>query len=396
MKGLLRITMLTLWGLVGYQQAIAAEAKTASGEYLAQVAGCTSCHTAPGGEPFAGGREISSPFGSFVSPNITPSKANGIGEWTLAEFSSAITGGKTPNGNLLYPACPTPSYAGLEKPDLKALYQYFMSVTPVENASPDHDLRQPYAQRGLLSLRQRLTANPKPQQVSRGEYLVNTLGHCNECHSSRDWLGAKVPAADNQGAMIKGWFAPPLNGLASVVHWTQAETVEWLTTGKNQHATALGPMGAVIKNSLQHLSAEDAIAMAEYLRRLPAKQQTLEQHFLSVAKDLKQAQITKGEPLYKENCSGCHGAAGEGTDAALALNQNRTVTSPHIVNLIQSVMNGGFGPSTKGNPQPYGMPPFSGRLSHEDIAAIMTYTRNAWNNDTSPIHPKDIERYYQP
>ena len=45
------------------------------GEYLAKAAGCAGCHTEEkeGAVPFAGGRALKTPFGTFYGPNITPS-----------------------------------------------------------------------------------------------------------------------------------------------------------------------------------------------------------------------------------------------------------------------------------------------------------------------------------
>jgi hypothetical protein len=49
------------------------------GAYLVHAGGCVSCHTVPGGTPFAGGRALQTPFGTFYSPNITPDAEPGIG-----------------------------------------------------------------------------------------------------------------------------------------------------------------------------------------------------------------------------------------------------------------------------------------------------------------------------
>jgi len=62
-------------------------------------------------------------------------------------------------------------------------------------------------------------------------------------------------------------------------------------------------------------------------------------------------------------------------------------------NAIKAVLNGGFPPSTAGNPRPFGMPPYAGRLSEADIAAVLTYARASWGNDAAPVSTLDIERY---
>src|ERR1700748_3021854 len=79
------------------------------GRYLVDAADCTSCHTVPGrNQPFAGGRPIETPFGTLISPNITPDPDTGIGTWTDDEFDTAVRLGRTRNGAHLYPAMPYP------------------------------------------------------------------------------------------------------------------------------------------------------------------------------------------------------------------------------------------------------------------------------------------------
>src|SRR5262245_45547112 len=56
-------------------------AEIARGEYLARAGGCVACHTARGGAPYAGGRAITTPFGTIYSSNITPDAKTGIGTW---------------------------------------------------------------------------------------------------------------------------------------------------------------------------------------------------------------------------------------------------------------------------------------------------------------------------
>ena len=71
------------------------------GEYLAKVADCLSCHNdlANSGQPFAGGREMKTPFGSLYTPNLTPDKETGIGEWSDEDFVRAVREGIRPDGS---------------------------------------------------------------------------------------------------------------------------------------------------------------------------------------------------------------------------------------------------------------------------------------------------------
>ena len=94
------------------------------GEYLARAGDCIACHTARGGEPFAGGLEMPTPFGTIFTPNITPDPETGIGKWTADDFYRALHEGKSKDGSLLYPAFPYPSYTKVTRADSDAIYGY--------------------------------------------------------------------------------------------------------------------------------------------------------------------------------------------------------------------------------------------------------------------------------
>src|SRR5947208_2284722 len=61
------------------------------GTYIFDAADCVGCHTdaKKNGARLAGGRPLVTPFGIFYSPNITPDKETGIGNWTLEDFHRA-------------------------------------------------------------------------------------------------------------------------------------------------------------------------------------------------------------------------------------------------------------------------------------------------------------------
>src|SRR5690606_1160511 len=80
------------------------------GRYLARLGNCMGCHTEPGGAPYAGGRALPTPFGTFYGPNLTPDPEHGLGRWSAEDFWRALHHGKAPDGRLLYPAFPYPSY----------------------------------------------------------------------------------------------------------------------------------------------------------------------------------------------------------------------------------------------------------------------------------------------
>jgi mono/diheme cytochrome c family protein len=100
----------------------------ARGEYLARAGDCVSCHTAPGGKPFAGGLLMETPFGSISTPNLTPDKTTGIGDWTDDEFYRALHEGIGRHGEYLYPVFPFPWYTNVTRDDVLAIKAYLFSL----------------------------------------------------------------------------------------------------------------------------------------------------------------------------------------------------------------------------------------------------------------------------
>src|SRR6478609_7377372 len=54
-----------------------------AGARVVALGDCIVCHTARGGQPFAGGLPLATPFGTIYSTNITPDVDTGIGNWSL-------------------------------------------------------------------------------------------------------------------------------------------------------------------------------------------------------------------------------------------------------------------------------------------------------------------------
>lgn len=76
------------------------------GEYLVTAGDCVACHTAPGGKPFAGNYVLNTPIGKIRTPNLTPDKETGLGNWSEDEFARALHEGIGKDGSYLYPAFP--------------------------------------------------------------------------------------------------------------------------------------------------------------------------------------------------------------------------------------------------------------------------------------------------
>lgn len=249
------------------------------GAYLTRVGNCMGCHTAKGGQPFAGGHRLSTSFGIFVTPNITPDKETGIGLWSEADFWQALHEGKSRDGRLLYPAFPYTEYTKVTRQDADAIFAYLQSLSPISQSNPPSDIFFPYNFRPLLAIWRALYFKAGVFQLeqsqsdtwNRGAYLVQGLGHCNACHTTRNVLGASKDDTLTGGQIMgMGWYAPSLSSRmeAGSGDWTTEEIVTLLKTGVTERAVTSGPMATVVRQSLQYLSQEDADAMAVYLKSL--------------------------------------------------------------------------------------------------------------------------------
>lgn len=371
------------------------------GEYLTRVGNCAGCHTAPGGDDFAGGRQVESGFGVFYAPNITPDPDTGIGSWTADQFWGALHQGRRADGAALYPACPYPNYTRVQRSDVDAIYAYLRSLPAVRQANREHDLRFPASMRVLVRLWQAAFFKPgvfepdpgQSRQWNRGAYLVQGLGHCSACHEGRNAFGATRSSGEGAGGRVRGWYAPTLmsSTAAGLQAWEPEEAAILLRHGRAEGASMLGPMADVVFASLQYLREDDALAMAVYLQALPDQAIGAKVRRVRVPADRLAEVMELGRSVYERHCQDCHGDAGQGSVAASALAGNRAVILADPANLFRVIRNGGYLPATTGNPRPFGMPPFS-QLTVSELAAVMTYIRTSWGNAATPVSTVDVER----
>ena len=422
------------------------------GAYLAKVGNCAACHTARGGAAFAGGKAISTPFGTVYTSNITPDTASGIGKWSADAFYRAMNEGRSADGHLLTPAFPYPNYTHVTRADSDDLYSYFMhGVAPVAQVNKPHELPFPFNTQLALAFwrtfffeKADAVADPSSKStintiaakaintpatvdsaslkilvktadsdIQRGAYLVRGLGHCSACHAERNALGASV---NNQlsdqllgGALMpmRDWYAPSLVDPteAGVAHLQRQDVVALLKTGIAPNASMLGPMAEVVAGSTQFWTEADLNATAAYLQSLPqtSAQDGSKNSTKSISSGKSKSALNKpvlfdkGAELFTQHCATCHGEQGqgmrvEGNVALPALAGNRAVNLPNTTNLVRILLAGGYAPSTSGNPRPFGMPPFVHVLGDEDIAAVTTYIRHAWGNQTDSVTAADVVR----
>ena len=105
------------------------------GQALTIAGDCMGCHIRDGGQPFAGGLGLNTPFGVIYSANITPDRDTGIGAWTRDQFYRALHDGVGAHGENLYPALPYPWFSGMTRDDDDAILAY-LKTTPAVNYTP--------------------------------------------------------------------------------------------------------------------------------------------------------------------------------------------------------------------------------------------------------------------
>jgi len=377
----------------------------ARGAYLARAGNCMGCHTAQGGVAYAGGRGVPTPFGTIYAPNLTPDAAHGIGTWSPAEFWRALHNGRARDGRLLYPAFPYPNYTRITRADSDALHAYLHSLPAVAQPNRPHELRFPFDQQAALAVWRALYFRPervtpdasRGADWNRGAYLVEGLGHCNACHASRNALGATSSTLDLAGGLIpvQNWYAPSLTAAdeASVASWDLQHIVDLMRTGVSARGAVMGPMGEVVGGSTQYLNEPDLRAMATYLKALPPAPSAPAPAPAPRDASPGRSPDGPGAKLYTDHCVQCHGEQGEGVPGIYpALAGSRAVTMRVSANLVHLVLEGGFPPSTQGNPRPYGMPPFATVLSTDEVAQLLSYVRGSWGNRGAPVSALDVAR----
>lgn len=380
------------------QQVSATPQQLAHGRYLAVAADCAACHTAQGGAPFAGGVPLDSPFGTIHGTNITPDADTGIGRYTSDDFYRALAKGEARDGHQLYPAMPYVSYKGIARADSDSIYVYLMNQPAVRQQNKKNGVGFPFNIRSGIHLWNLLFAGaeavPASQGASppwqRGRYLVETLGHCGECHSPRGMLGQvdrKRPLGGNNDL---GRFAAPDITPAGVAArgWDAALLHDYLGTGVSARAVASDEMLPVIKLSTSQLGEADLKAMTAYLLGdRPAVPRTVQ-----IARN-DSAASGPGRGHYLNLCSGCHGRDGQGVPhVAPGLRDNSSVrdTDPH--NLIVAILDGLPEHDFPGRERMQDMPGFAEDLGDADVAALSTWLRQSYGGQPQAIEAAAVAK----
>jgi mono/diheme cytochrome c family protein len=358
--------------------------------------------------PYAGGDALATPFGKVYAGNLTSDQTTGIGAWNSDHFWRAMHHGRSHDGRLLTPAFPYTNFSLITRRDSDALFAYLASLPAVEQANKPHELRAPFDSQLAIAVWRALFFKPaSPTETSdptqtalwnRGAYLVDGLGHCMQCHGTRNALGALRGGLELNGSVMQGhgWYAPSLlnEKEGGMSDWSNQEAVRLLKSGVNTKASVIGPMAHVVSTSLQYLTDDDTLAMVTYLKKPPKQYQSElidTSGGLSQSFSTSESSLLQGKGLYETHCASCHGDQGQGAQTADGkpayprLQGNRAVQLTAPDNLIQIILKGGYSPATALNPQPFGMPPFSQTLSNDEVANVVSYIRGAWGNQARPV-----------
>ncbi len=385
------------------------------GQYLATAGDCVACHTAPGGQPMAGGLALSTPLGPVVSTNITPSKTHGIGNYSLVQFSNALRHGVRADGQRLYPAMPYTSYALVTDADTQALYAWFMqAVAPVDAAPPATKLPFPFNLRLSMAAWNLLFLDHKPfvpdagksADWNRGAYLARGLAHCSACHSPRNLLMAEQASRELGGGEVGPWTAPNITSDANsgIGGWSEQELADYLRLGAvADKAQAAGPMAEAIDHSLRHLSANDLRAIAVYLKSVPAQRDAADSRPVhawgAAADDLASIRGSawpqdrdrlSGPQLYDAYCATCHQARGQGSfDGGLPpLFHNTATGRSNTDNLVMVMLEG---VQRQGATAEVRMPGFARELSDQQMATLGSYLLKQYGNPQAQVSAEQVK-----
>jgi mono/diheme cytochrome c family protein len=367
------------------------------GHYLTTVADCFACHTvANASKPFAGGRPIETPFGIITSSNITSDNETGIGAWSDEQFDDAVRKGIRPDGSRLYPAMPFPAYTKMTRDDVLAIRAYLATVEPVHQPVKANTLPFPFNIRLAMRAWDALYFTkgeflPDSQQSpawNRGAYLVQGPGHCTSCHTPKSFLGGDRTSDNLRGFNLQGWFAPDITGDVGqgLGQWSEADIISYLKTGHNRITAATGPMAEEVVNSTSQYDDDDVHAIATYLKSLPGQQ-------AAAPARAEPSVMNAGEAIYRDQCSACHGLDGQGVAMLFpSLAQSSLAHASDSTSAIRLVLRGGRSVATNAEPTAPGMPSFGWQFNDAQVAAVLTYIRNAWKTSAAPVSADAVRK----
>ena len=258
----------------------------ARGQYIFAVSGGCACHTEPKGVHNAGARPFQIPLGTVYSTNLTSDNETGLGNWTDQQIIDAIIKGLRKDGSRQLPLMPYTLYSGMAQEDLKALVAYLRSLKPVKKATPELKSSTPFMRSVVTELWLKAfgTFSESPAQapksgIQRGKYLTNHVAICGDCHTPRNSFGVPNQSLYMAGSPKDGPIGEVVPNITpdketGIGDWKREEIAELLLTGvKPDFDNVQGLMEEVIRGTThgyKDMTKEDALAIADYLKSIPA------------------------------------------------------------------------------------------------------------------------------
>ena len=346
------------------------------GAQLAALGDCATCHTASGGETFAGGRAVVTPFGTIYSTNITPDPSSGIGRWSQDAFQRAMREGVNREGDHLYPAFPYDHFTLVNDTDNAALYAFIMTRQPVQGRTPDNHLPFPLNMRFIIAAWKLFFLRKGPfepdsdhdAEWNRGAYLANGIGHCGACHTPRNSLGAEISAQHFGGGEADGWHAYAINADSKALEaWKTEDLHMYLSNGwHDRHGDAHGPMAAVTQ-SLTSVPDADVKAIASYVATVIGNQPREKIRPAATSSN------DTGAAIYAASCAACHDGTRPLPFGGVKLMLSTAVTGESATNLINVVLEGLHPPEGTAGPI---MPGFASTLTDGQLESLVAYIRS--------------------
>ena len=387
-------------GVTGVPAELANASLIERGQYLARAADCAACHTAEGGQPFAGGRPFVLPFGTLYSTNITADRKTGIGDYTDTDWLRAMHKGIARDGTRLYPAMPYASYTYMADADALAIKAYLLSLPSVQAPRPTNTLSFPFNQRWLMvfwstmfNSDRRFEPNTERSAAwNRGAYLAEAMAHCGECHTPRTIAFSLDNRHKFAGAKQAGWLAYNISSdrETGIGDWKPEEIARYIGSGHAAgRGTADGPMGEAVEYSLRYLTSADVSAIAAYVASVSAvkgddqpsvkREPAPPDHNLGVAATVD----PRGKQVYEGACASCHGWSGLSPILPYAdLVGARPVNDPTATNVVQIVLAGSSRDSAHGSLY---MPDFGSAYSDTEVAAVANYVTARFGSAPSRV-----------
>ena len=278
---------------------------------------------------------------------------------------------------------PYMAYTKMSRDDVLAIRAYLNTIPSVSNRVVTNTLPFPFNIRtsmwfwdALYFTEGEFKPNPqKSAEWNRGAYLVEGPGHCGACHTPKTFLGGDKTSEYARGSYLQGWFAPDITNddRTGLGRLSAEDITTYLKTGHNRMTAATGPMAEVITYSTSHMTDSDFAVIATYLKSLPGQRDSP----TPVAAN--DPFVVAGQAIYRDQCSACHSLDGRGVPQLFpSLAGSSIIRSSDPTTLIRVVLRGARSVATDAEPTAPGMPSFSWQLDDAQLAAVVTYIRNAW------------------